>query len=157
MTTTEPNAAGAALVRLATDADIEAIAEIERASFSRPWSQRSFREMIRVPAAIVLVATRTGERVDGYAAAYVAADVAELANIAVAEGARGVGLGRALLREVVQRVEARGAASLFLDVRASNVVAQRLYATHAFREIARRRDYYSHPVEDAIVMRRSIP
>ena len=153
----EPNATQAHSIRLATIEDVAAIVEIERATFSKPWSDRSFRDMIGAPAAIVLVAVSTSAGVQGFAAAYVAADVAELANIAVAKPGRGLGIGRAVLRDVIRRVEERGATTLFLDVRASNVAAFTLYRSEGFREIARRKDYYSHPVEDAIVMRRAIP
>ncbi|MFN8579856.1 MAG: ribosomal protein S18-alanine N-acetyltransferase [Gemmatimonadaceae bacterium] len=142
------------MTRVATSGDIEAMVLIERASFSKPWSARSFRSLIESPAAIVLVAQRDTPEIRGYAVAYVAADVGELANIAVSQPSRGSGVGRTLLLEVIRRVGARGAASLFLDVRASNVVARRLYESESFAEIARRKDYYAQPVEDAIVMRR---
>lgn len=152
-----PNADTQVRIRPATAADVEAIVRIERATFSKPWSSRSFQDMLRAPAAIVLVALLEEPVVQGYAAAYVAADVAELANIAVGQSVRGFGLGRALLAEVIRQVLGRGAGSLFLDVRASNVVARGLYESESFREVARRRDYYSQPVEDAIVMRRDLP
>jgi ribosomal-protein-alanine N-acetyltransferase len=146
-----------ARIRPALPSDIEAIVHIERATFSKPWSARSFRDMLAAPSAIILVAVHEEVLVQGYAAAYVAADVGELANIAVGQGARGRGLGRALLIEVLRQLHGRGVETLFLDVRASNVAARGLYESEAFREVARRKDYYSQPVEDAIVMRRLLP
>jgi len=148
---------GDVLVRAGVPEDVDAITRIERETFSKPWSARSFRDLMRIPSAFLLVAARATDPVQGYAVAYVAADVGELANFAVAPGARGKGVGRTLLNAVLQLAMARGAASLYLDVRASNVGALALYTSAAFAEVARRKAYYTHPVEDAIVMRRSLP
>lgn len=144
-------------IRAAVADDVADIVRIERQSFSRPWSARSFHDFMRTPSAFVIVAAPAAHPVCAYAVAYVAADVGELANFAVAVDARGKGIGRMLLEAVLDRARSLGAASLFLDVRASNVVAQALYTSTQFIEVARRRDYYAHPVEDAIVMRRSLP
>lgn len=153
-----PNeASGGLLIRAGVPDDVEAIVRIERETFSKPWSARSFQDIMRVPSAFLLVAVRATDPVAGYAVAYVAADVGELANFAVAPVARGKGVGRSLLNAVVQLAVARGAESLYLDVRASNVGALALYTSAAFEEVARRKAYYTHPVEDAIVMRRSLP
>ena len=148
---------GAVQIRSAVPNDVADIVRIERETFSKPWSARSFRDVLNVPSALVLVLTQASSSVQGYAVAYVAADVGELANLAIAHEARGKRFGRALLSAVLRLTEARGATSLFLDVRASNVAARALYSSEDFVEVARRKDYYSHPVEDAIVMRRSIP
>ncbi len=158
MSGTTPNEAlGAVKIRSAAPDDLAEIVRIERDTFSKPWAARSFHDLLGVRSAFVLVATRESSPVLGYAVAYVAADVGELANLAVAHEARGTGLGRALLKAVVRLAASRGAASLFLDVRASNVGALALYASANFAEITRRKEYYAHPVEDAIVMRRSLP
>lgn len=158
MRETRPNEVPvAAHIRSAALGDLTDILRIERETFSRPWSPRSFHDLLGVPSAFVLVATTSSQSVLGYAVAYVAADVGELANLAVAHEARGKGYGRALLSAIVRLAESRGAASLFLDVRASNVGALALYSSAHFVEVARRKDYYTHPVEEAIVMRRSVP
>lgn len=144
------------LIREAVAEDVEPIMRIERQTFSRPWSARSFRDLLELPSAFILVAVPAPFTVQGYAVAYVAADVGELANLAVAREARGQGLGRALLQAVLHRAEVRGASAVYLDVRASNVSALSLYASSDFAPVGRRKDYYAHPAEDAIVMRRSI-
>jgi ribosomal-protein-alanine N-acetyltransferase len=88
----------------------------------------------------------------GYAVLYVVADQAELANLAVAPAVRGRGVGRALLESVVALARELGVRELFLEVRESNSVAQRLYRSVGFAPIALRRGYYESPVEDALVM-----
>jgi ribosomal-protein-alanine N-acetyltransferase len=84
-------------------------------------------------------------------------DQAELGNVAVADEWRGRGIGARLLREVLDRAGRRGMREIFLEVRPSNHVAQRLYERHGFREVGRRRNYYLEPPEDALVMRSPVP
>lgn len=158
MSSTRPNELlTAPQIRSAVPNDLPDIVRIERETFSKPWSARSFRELLDVPSAMVLVLTHGESPALGYAVAYVAADVGELANLAIAHEVRGKGFGRVLLAAVLRLSRARGATSLFLDVRASNVAALALYSSADFVEVGRRKDYYTHPVEDAIVMRRSHP
>ena len=139
-------------VRPALAADIAEIAEIERASFSDPWSAASFRSLIGHPATWFAVAEQDG-RVVGYVVLIVAADEAELGNIAIAETERRHGIGSRLLAATIAEAARRGAASVYLEVRDSNAAARSLYAAHGFREVTRRRRYYRRPVEDAIVLR----
>ncbi|MGT2929291.1 ribosomal protein S18-alanine N-acetyltransferase [Streptococcus dentasini] len=73
----------------------------------------------------------------------------ELTNIAVKSNYQGQGLASRLLEEIIHRPE-----TIFLEVRASNRPAQELYQKFGFKEVARRRDYYHHPVEDALIMQR---
>lgn len=153
---TRQPAVPAAVVRRAADSDLATITRIEHETFSRPWSLRSFEDLLRLTPALMLVAEVEGT-LSGYAVGYVAADVAELANLAVRKESRGRGVGRALLDAVLAESFRRGALAVFLDVRASNLTALALYESASFAAVARRRDYYSHPVEDAIVMRRSLP
>ena len=125
--------------------------EIERASFSTPWNEATFRGLLRRPDAEVVGAEADGE-LAGYAAYWVMFDQAELGNIAVAPEWRGRGVGTRLLEAVIERVAERGVRELYLEVRVSNEVAQRLYRKYGFREVGRRRHYYVAPVEDALVL-----
>lgn len=135
------------------EADLDAIVAIERASFSDPWSRESFRSMCAHPHAITRVIERDGVVV-GYTIAWMIGDEAELANLAVAPAARRAGIGRALLDDLLAEVEARGGATIHLEVRAGNAGAQALYASRGFVAQGRRRLYYQSPEEDAVVMRR---
>jgi ribosomal-protein-alanine N-acetyltransferase len=80
----------------------------------------------------------------------------ELENIAVASGARRRGLASALLGHFLDVAKQQGSQSVILEVRASNAAARSLYANYGFAETGRRRHYYQHPDEDAVLYRRVI-
>lgn len=144
-------------LRLVSSMDIAAIARIERASFGDPWTEESFLELLGIPSAIFLVATKGGENaVAGYVVAAVASDQAEILNLAVNPSERRSGLGGELLDAAFAALIARGAREVFLEVRESNVAALALYRSRGFGAISRRRNYYRNPVEDALVLRRAI-
>lgn len=142
------------VVRAATAADLDAIHAIETEAFSTPWSRTAFRDLLVSGSALLLVAARADGRVVGFAVVIVAADEAELANLAVARTARRMGVAARLLAEVLARAEAGGARQVFLEVRESNAGARALYAAYGFNEVGRRRSYYRSPDEDAVVLRR---
>jgi [ribosomal protein S18]-alanine N-acetyltransferase len=133
--------------------DLPRVLVIERASFSTPWSHATFLALLRRADTDLFAAFRS-RRLVGYAVCWTVADQAELGNVAVTAEARGQGVGRALVEEAIVRTGARGARELFLEVRESNEVAQRLYESMGFEAVGRRRAYYTEPVEDALVLRR---
>jgi [ribosomal protein S18]-alanine N-acetyltransferase len=137
-------------------ADLDAIAAIERVAFSDPWSERSFREALAA-APIYFVAARSDDgAVLGYVVAWFVADEGQIANLAVAPAGWGRGIGRALLTAALREAVARGTKDVYLEVRDSNLRARRLYGSCGFKEVGRRRGYYRLPVEDAIVLRRTL-
>lgn len=136
--------------------DLPQIVEIERAAFSDPWSSRSFRESIELPSVYFACARSAEGDVLGYVVAWFVADQGEIANIAVAPRGWGRGIGRSLLSHAIEEGARRGMQEVFLEVRDSNARARKLYASSGFEEIGRRRRYYSKPVEDAIVLRRTL-
>jgi ribosomal-protein-alanine N-acetyltransferase len=140
------------VLRPARASDVDALVTIERAAFPDPWDARSFRSVINAPAGRVTVAERAGDVV-GYAVVLLAADEAELANLAVAAEARGQGVGRRLLHAVRSAAAAEGAEVMYLEVRESNAPARALYDGAGFTVIGRRRRYYRAPDEDALLMR----
>jgi len=87
----------------------------------------------------------------GYACRWRVADEVHLLNVAVHPDRRGLGHGRQLVAAVTAEAAASGARVVFLEVRAGNVVARRLYRTLGFRDLGVRRGYYG-PGQDAIVM-----
>ena len=139
-------------VRLLRTADLPRVMEIEVASFSTPWRENTFRGLMRRTDTDLFVAEEGGAVV-GYAACWTVVDQSELGNVAVAGEARGRGIGGALVDAVIARVRERGALELFLEVRESNLGAQRVYRKRDFVIVGRRRSYYSSSTEDALVMR----
>lgn len=146
-----------ASIRPGSAGDISAVAEIERASFGDPWSEDAFHELLHMRDAIFLVATRGARQVAaGYVIARIAADEADVLNLAVSPAERGRGLGGELLDAGLAAVIDRGAREIFLEVRESNVAALALYGSRGFAAVSRRNRYYRNPVEDALLLRRAI-
>jgi ribosomal-protein-alanine N-acetyltransferase len=156
-------------IRDAEAADLDRVAEIERLSFSDPWSRQSFASLLRnehvhfrvalttpVSALTPAHASPTSAAVVGYVVAWLVVDEAEVANVAVDPAARGLGVGARLLDDVLTAARRNGAAAAYLEVRDSNVAARALYASRGFQQVGRRRRYYRRPVEDALVMRREL-
>ena len=136
--------------------DVAAISEIERAAFSDPWSARSFRDALEHPSVYFGCARSDAGEVLGYVVAWFVADEGEIANLAVAPEGWGRGIGRALLDAALAEATQRGIESVYLEVRDSNARARRLYQSRGFEEVGRRKGYYRRPVEDAIVLRRTL-
>ena len=141
-------------IRAATESDLAAIHAIELASFADPWALTGFRDMIEHSRARVEAAIDGNGTVFGYAVGCYVADEAEIANVAVAAAVRKRGIGTKLLDQILEAAATLGARTVFLEVRESNLAAQRLYASRAFAVAGRRKLYYRRPDEDAPVMRR---
>lgn len=143
------------LLRPAVEGDLTEIASIERASFADPWTEESFRRLLDTEPAIFLVAKNDPDAaVAGYVVAFSVGQDGEILNVAVANDFRGRGLAGQMLDAALIELTARGVRTAFLEVRESNEAALGLYRSRNFSEIARRREYYRRPVEDALVMRR---
>jgi ribosomal-protein-alanine N-acetyltransferase len=140
------------LIRPAEEADIAVVAEIERTSFTDPWSASSFRSLLSSPSVHFAVAAEP-EKTIGYVVMWLAGDEAEIANLGVDAGARRRGVGAALLTHAIATARASSVSVLFLEVRESNVAARELYASRGFAVVGRRKRYYRRPEEDALVLR----
>lgn len=131
--------------------DLDPIMDIERASFTDPWSRGGVEVYLTDPYGEILVAREDGE-VAGFAIYHVSFEESELFTIAVRENCRGRGVGTALLRTVLKRAGERGAGKMYLEVRKSNAAARALYKSVGFQICGERRNYYEAPREDAILM-----
>lgn len=143
-------------ISAARHADVPTVVAIEQQAFSDPWPASAFEESLQHPAVYFACARSGGGNVVGYVVAWFAADEGEIANLAVAPSGWGGGIGRQLLDAALAAGAARGAAAVYLEVRDSNERARRLYRSSGFEEVGRRRRYYRRPVEDAIVLRRTL-
>jgi [ribosomal protein S18]-alanine N-acetyltransferase len=140
------------VLRPATAGDLDSVVMIERVSFSDPpWSRRSFASLLDDPRVRFTVACMP--EVVGYVVMWLVADEAELANLAVAPDRRREGIGQLLLDSAMAEALARGARSLYLEVRESNVAARALYGGRGFLAVGRRPAYYRNPPEDALLLR----
>ena len=131
--------------------DIPQMAEIAAASFTDPWTEKGFTEALQMESACFLVAVR-GENVMGYCGCYMAADEAEIVNVAVRDNCRKQGIADKLLMELTAYGNEHGVSRFFLEVRVSNEAAIHLYEKHGFIRQGVRKDFYKDIHEDAYVM-----
>lgn len=136
--------------------DIEQVLAIEHASFAIPWSYDSFyNEVKNNPFACYLV-IELDEKVIGYCGVWVVYDNASITNIAVLPEFRGHQYGKAMLQRAISLAQEKGADSISLEVRISNLVAKGLYEGLGFQSGGIRKGYYTDNNEDALVMWRKI-
>ncbi len=131
------------------------ILAVENASFSDPWSAESFREAFASPVTTVYGAFDEEGALIGFACMCVIADEAELYDIAALPTHRLRGVGQALMSRMLGDCERLGVESMYLEVRASNLPAFSLYLKNGFEPKGVRRNYYTDPAEDAVVMKKS--
>ncbi len=133
--------------------DLEAILKIEQASFPLPWTRGMFEQELHIPTSHFFVAkTVPAKEIIGYAGYWQVVDELHLINIAVHPEYRRQGLGKHLLFYILCDGKRLGLKKATLEVRASNLAAQRLYEQLGFKNIACRKHYYSDNLEDAIIM-----
>ncbi len=143
-------------VRPAAAGDLDAIADIENGAFSDPWSTRSFRDFLDVPAAHFDVLVGPDDAVAGYGVLLLAPPDGDVANLAVAPRHRRAGAGRVLLSAMLDAARDVGVRTVHLEVRESNIAARALYGRLGFQPVGRRRGYYHQPREDALILRRDL-
>jgi ribosomal-protein-alanine N-acetyltransferase len=132
--------------------DLDQVMEIERESFSEPWSRGCFEHEILLLDASELTVAASKDEILGYTVAWFLEDEVHLANVAVCTGFRGRGVGRTLVEAVMSRAVQSRAKRVVLEVRRSNSEAQRLYETLGFVPVGVRKNYYTKDKEDAILM-----
>lgn len=135
-----------------TEADLDAIMEIEPHIYSHPWSRGNFSDsLVSGYSAWVLL---DGAKIIGYALMMMVLDEAHLLNLSVAKAYQKQGLGRLLLEHMIAIAKKHAAENMFLEVRPSNISAIALYENMGFNEMAVRRGYYPahNGREDAVLM-----
>lgn len=133
---------------------LDEVAELERVCFSTPWSRNMLAEELENDCAAFLVALDDTGRVVGYAGLLVILDEGYITNVAVSPEYRRSGIAGKLLQVFLDFAVGHQLAFLTLEVRASNYPAIALYGSRGFRSVGRRKNYYEHPKEDAIIMTR---
>lgn len=136
--------------------ELESVSAIEQTVYAFPWSSGNFSDSLT--AGYSCWTCHVGDVLAGYAVLMIAADEAHLLNLSIAAPWQGRGLGTALLAFLLRLSRERHCARVLLEVRQSNLGAQRLYARHGFVRIGARKHYYPERDgrEDAIVLEHSL-
>lgn len=136
-------------VLLMEERHLPALVRIEQQCFRAPWNESMLRE--ELGKGIFLVAEQNGEAV-GYVGCQTVLDEGYITNVAVSPGARRQGVGRALISALAKRATEIGMTFITLEVRVSNEAAIALYTEAGFERAGLRKNFYSAPSEDAVLM-----
>jgi ribosomal-protein-alanine N-acetyltransferase len=147
-----------------TEHDLLEVVEIEEASGLSRWGWNAYHTELMQEGGVLMFVARglggerlsSGVRIKGFIAARLIADELHVNNVAVRSEYHRFGIGSALLLTVLEEARRMGAQLAFLEVRASNAAAQALYMRCGFSVTGRRRNYYSEPSEDALIMSRTL-
>jgi len=141
------------ITRLQHGADLDAVVALEAASFTNPWSREMLEhDLANADVARVYVLRDETGRLIGFCGCWFIYDELHINTLAVSEQHRRQGHATRLLRFVLAEAAARGITSATLEVRRSNEAALALYERFGFAIRGIRRDYYTKPVEDALVL-----
>ena len=134
---------------------VSEVAQIEKLCFSDPWSENSIAGELNNQFSLWLVAIYEG-RVVGYIGSQSAVDEADMMNLAVLPEYRSHKIGTMLVETLEKQLREQGSYALFLEVRESNLPAISLYEKLGFCAVGVRPNYYFHPKENAIIMRKEL-
>lgn len=148
------------LIREMTVEDVAQVAAIEKECFSMPWSEQSLIDSIIREDTLFLVCEddksddvqKSQTQVVGYIGMYFSFEEADITNVAVSPIYRKKGYGEALVLRAKELVKEKQLEMILLEVRKSNMPAVSLYKKMGFEELGIRKNFYEHPVEDAIIM-----
>ena len=134
-----------------TSGQLDDVYIIETECFSHPWSKQSLEEELNNETSLFLVAKEENE-VIGYIGMSIVIDEGYIFNVAVSAKHRKKGIGSALIQELVTYGKKNNFSFLTLEVRESNENARSLYSKFGFIKVGERKNYYSDPVENAVLM-----
>lgn len=130
---------------------LDGVEALEKSSFSHPWSRQSLMSELENAQSLFYAAVEDGQVV-GYIGMSFVLDEGYIYNVAVDEKYRKKGIGSALIRTLVTHCKKEGFAFLTLEVRESNTAARSLYQHFGFIKVGERKNYYSAPTENAVLM-----
>ena len=139
------------IVKMSVD-HLDDIMVVERLSFSVAWSRDAFIEEITRNRFARYISAKANNRIIGYAGMWKVFDEGHITNIAVHPEYRGKGIGSSLVEELIKIAKNEGITRMTLEVRESNIAAQRLYSKYGFRKSGIRKAYYADNSENAIIM-----
>ena len=142
-----------------TEHDLLEVVEIEQSCGLSRWGWDAYHTELQSGHRNLMLVARTGkaksresESIAGYIVARLTAGELHINNVAVRLAYRRARIGTALLSRIMEEAERAGAFAAFLEVRVGNSIAQGLYERCGFAVVGRRRNYYSEPREDAVIM-----
>jgi [ribosomal protein S18]-alanine N-acetyltransferase len=138
------------VIQKAAISDLSEILDIEKESYHKPWNEDLFMKALDSSDKTIFV-SRTMGKISGYVVFEHVADEGHITNIAVAKSFRRKGIASELIGKAVTYARDLNVVSMFLEVRESNDAAKHLYNKFGFREIGKRKDYYSSPNDNAII------
>lgn len=139
------------LIRRMMEADLEQVCVIEQETFSDPWSREDFMDSLKESNNGYLVAIMD-EGIAGYCGYWGIVGEGYIYNVAVKKEYRRHKIGYRMLKALMEEAKGRGITSLTLEVRYSNEAAIGLYETLGFERAGIRKDFYTKPKEDAVIM-----
>ena len=138
---------------LGDEDDLTGVLEVETESFTNPWTREMYQwELTNRDLGRIYVVRTPEHRVAGFCAFWLVLDEMHINNVALRPACRGLGLGTTLMHHVLAEGRRLSARRATLEVRASNAGARRLYERLGFSVAGTRRNYYSSPVEDALIL-----
>jgi len=142
-----------------TEHDLLEVVEIEELSGISVWGWDAYHKELQSPQEVIMLVARPDQSIEnqasfiaGFIVSRMVAGELHINNVAVRPEFRRRGIAAQLLAAVLAEGRRNGARVAFLEVRAANVAAQLLYRSRGFQVTGRRRRYYNHPVEDALLM-----
>ena len=146
----------AAVVRRFHADDVESLMAVEKESpEAAKWSKESYLQHSKDSGAVFLV-TEEGGKITGFLVGRVVGDQGEVFNLAVKQGHRHLGRGKALISKAAEEFESRGVKNVYLEVRESNTGAIAFYEGQGFAKTGRRKGYYREPDEAAVTMEKKL-
>lgn len=142
------------LIRPFSPASSSAIAALEAECFNDPWSQNAITEAAEY-GTVFLLAECEGKTV-GYAGVKPIIDEGYISNVAVTKAFRGKGVASLLMKAVDRWAAENGIKTVSLEVRPSNLAALGLYEKFGYKQVGSRRNFYSHPTEDGLILTKEI-
>ena len=134
-----------------TAAHLDGVCAIENECFAHPWSRGSLENALSDPNAVFCVAIENGG-VIGYIGMLFVLDEGYICNVAVSQSFRKRGVGSALIQTLVTHCKKNDFAFLTLEVCESNAAARSLYEDFGFVKVGERKNYYTDPTENAVLM-----
>ena len=136
--------------------NVRQVADIEAECFTSPWSYDAFLGELSNPVSQTWVAVSEDGTAVGFLNAYFVLDEASLNNIAVKEAWRGQGVGSLLMETAITYCEEQKMHTFTLEVRKSNLPAIKMYDKLGFQKVGERKNFYTLPDEDALLMAKKL-